>query len=117
MSLLTSLSLARARGGGGGAAARDGGRVGNAGFAPFVHAAFTARYGVPSAAERGLHDFFFNVRALMAMAPRARIFRSSPCRRRRRAPGRGPPAREGQGGVARAAQRREALERGGVGGR
>lgn len=40
----------------------------------FVHATYVARFGVPSIAERALHDLYFNARLMSGLLPRARIF-------------------------------------------
>lgn len=40
----------------------------------FVHATYVARFGVPSIAERAVHDLYFNARLMSGLLPRARIF-------------------------------------------
>ncbi|KAJ1460703.1 hypothetical protein M885DRAFT_333372 [Pelagophyceae sp. CCMP2097] len=43
-------------------------------FVGFVHSTYLARYGVPSLAERALHDLYFNARHFATALPRARLF-------------------------------------------
>lgn len=43
-------------------------------LAHFVHASYVGRFGVPSIAERGLQDLFYNARHFSDILPRARVF-------------------------------------------
>ena len=56
------------------ALAAGNGDLGGLPFPSVVHGAYVMRFGVPSLAERALHDLYFNCRLVCGVLPRVRLF-------------------------------------------